>query len=47
MRVTETVCWKVGRFWNGNEPISIPEATVERFRSKQSGAGSSEQAPLP
>ena len=42
---SETVCWKVGRFWNGRRPIRCPEATVERLRSKHCGWGSLSQSP--
>src|SRR5215208_577919 len=30
---TETVCWKVGRFWNRPGGSSMPDATVARLRS--------------
>ena len=44
-RGTETVCWKVGRFWNGCGSMLRPEATIELLRSKQAGCGSLSQSP--
>jgi len=47
LRVSSTVCWKVGRFWKGAGPMSIPEATVDRLRSKHSGVGVLSHSPWP
>ena len=34
LRLTETVCWNVGRFWNGAGGIVIADVMTERFWSK-------------
>jgi hypothetical protein len=46
--VTDTVCWNVGRFWNGIVcGTEIPEVTVGRLRSQHSGVGVLAHAPKP
>jgi hypothetical protein len=32
-RLTETVCWNVGRFWNGAGGIVIADVITDRFWS--------------
>jgi hypothetical protein len=33
LRLTETVCWNVGRFWKGVGGTEIAEVMIERFWS--------------